>query len=1236
MSIRSLVDAPPGGQDEINETPWGFETPRGFFSRPYVRTTPLFIHDLFDHNLWEWKEFMAIKASDSTFASEYDGDPIRSILTNRVMPSVPPTTHTMILSPSQTGVSEDGTKTVSAVCLHCLYHISLRVPVSKGHAQCKLRAPLGGVANADGVNGPHQLYLLSSGPSGNTEGDDDDNAKYNPPAVRATYACISDECGLRVEVAVSPPRLDAKWVKMLTDEDRIKSRLEALQTTHPDRFNIGPNEWHTLGLPQLMTYLKDLLEAADQGREPRSLSKRNKRFEAIMGPPFYDLFRFLEYKEFTKGEGSDEEHFFLQSLPDASKGVTELGSRRAFFEDVALEVRLHGERLRFCSRDRTATPNLEEVGKSLAKREFQQTLDCYPYPNVSTNGSLTYHLRFLGVMPDFQSKLVENACARLSKFLPDLKATFEDSLYSVARDTSGQLGQNSEFLRRVKGVVGEDTDDMFNETWGLAPGNIRRTDDEVIAAVRKKLRDGPESIDLVFEILPVYAKSRGSKRLTGLTEWLPVQMPMPVDLAYDVLGARSNDSPKQLALNAEERAKRAKPAIVANALRSVARHRESRPLLHHAEMLERGPVTNPVGLENIGNTCYLNSILQYLYTVQPIRTLVETYAENRLDSVDMDKRRIGGSKSKVQAVDLVIGQHFTGEALNALFHHMTTAPRGPCAPSQALANAVLLSSEQLLRLSKEETNPEVNLGMFPLPASTTAVQAPQGSPPPLPARPTPILRLRPSVDGPTDAAASVSGDSGSQSYASSPTLMGDAASDRSYKMDDWKLDSVDATGDTAGFAQEEDVDMVHSTDAAPALNEDVEMTDGETAASDEDLAERPETDAESLLQTLKIKHELTMSQQDVDEMMGRVMGLMQASIKPTSTEGDIQTEVILQTFFFRVIMHTVSFTTGESPQRQDTRTAEFFRNLTAYPAPDGPCTLYQALDNNFDKEEIEGTTISRYSAVESLPPILHVLVQRTKGDGTKNPNPVVIDEYLQLDRYMDAPEGSDLMYLRETSWALKKRRAELTEQENLLSSMDSTPLPSTNTQEGQHNTDDRQFVMIDSTAGSDEQFAKYGKYALERDGYTEDVVDEEGIPRFDFLDAVDASSPTTRPLPSLSPPSRTREIRQQLQEDLNTVNAKIEGLFVGMSNHNYALHAVVCHSGSGRGGHYWVWIRDFEEGIWRKYNDTVVSEERDTRKLLDNLNSSGDPYFLCYVRAEDRAGYVRVPKREVPDLVLDL
>lgn len=33
----------------------------------------------------------------------------------------------------------------------------------------------------------------------------------------------------------------------------------------------------------------------------------------------------------------------------------------------------------------------------------------------------------------------------------------------------------------------------------------------------------------------------------------------------------------------------------------------------------------PPGLDNLRNTCYLNSILQYLYTVTPVRELVLNY-----------------------------------------------------------------------------------------------------------------------------------------------------------------------------------------------------------------------------------------------------------------------------------------------------------------------------------------------------------------------------------------------------------------------------------------------------------------------------------------------------------------------------------------------------------------------------------------------------------------------------------
>lgn len=96
----------------------------------------------------------------------------------------------------------------------------------------------------------------------------------------------------------------------------------------------------------------------------------------------------------------------------------------------------------------------------------------------------------------------------------------------------------------------------------------------------------------------------------------------------------------------------------AEALRTIAHERKSAYLLQKLEdpnadvQADMAKPDQPVGLENIGNTCYLNSLLQYFYTIRPVREVIMNIEDYRmaLSADNLSTKRSGGrvvSKAEV-------------------------------------------------------------------------------------------------------------------------------------------------------------------------------------------------------------------------------------------------------------------------------------------------------------------------------------------------------------------------------------------------------------------------------------------------------------------------------------------------------------------------------------------------------------------------------------------------------------
>lgn len=174
------------------------------------------------------------------------------------------------------------------------------------------------------------------------------------------------------------------------------------------------------------------------------------------------------------------------------------------------------------------------------------------------------------------------------------------------------------------------------------------------------MEENKAEAELGREAVRLIAEKRNSD---ALRNWLSTghlgEVEMDEAQAYARLGIEDRTLDDDLVLTAFEFLVSDSPTQVEElraALKAIAKARQSRRLgwsPQGAGASQRASSEWPVGLENIGNTCYLNSLLQFYFTVKPLRHVIMNFelAEMKVTPENLQKKQVGSRKVSLKEIE---------------------------------------------------------------------------------------------------------------------------------------------------------------------------------------------------------------------------------------------------------------------------------------------------------------------------------------------------------------------------------------------------------------------------------------------------------------------------------------------------------------------------------------------------------------------------------------------------------
>ncbi|KAI3166891.1 hypothetical protein DTO039G3_6158 [Penicillium roqueforti] len=619
----------------------------------------------------------------------------------------------------------------------------------------------------------------------------------------------------------------------------------------------------------------------------------------------------------------------------------------------------------------------------------------------------------------------------------------------------------------------------------------------------------------------------------------------------------------------------------------------------------------PVGLQNIGNTCYLNSLLQFYFSVRPFRELVldfERFQVDLNDEENLANKQVGSRKVTKKEVER--SQRFLNE-LRTLFRSMITSSQISVSPGQELARLTLISPSNEAAMRRRSTITatrsdilgEINgapvLGPLGPPQSLLGGQMEPASSS-VQTDPVPIRNATASDNG------------------SDITLVSDNSMD-------------DAPGLFIEDKENNPPDLDQMSDQAEAgspqdMNLDLDDSASEILPPPVPPRNLPQVDREK-----QLKEEVEIgAQQDVTEVINNVLFQSQCAIKPRGIGSDGEQLDQVKDLFYGQTRSYIS--TDKGTRSKDERWCDIKVDVAH-----GSRNIYDAIDGAFDiqKISVENSVAEQFASISQLPPVLQIQVQRVQFDPVKkcsfkSTNHLGLLETIYMDRYMDT-KNPDVVDRRTQCWEWKASLKRLeARREELLRTKEGTGVDvATLFRRVKTALQDVNSIENDVENDNENDIENDNENGIETGNENDTEAGAEF--RSDSMNAV-ASTELLEGLESLAHKAETdlRAVDQEIQDTQTMISSQ----FADFHNLPYRLYAVFVHHGSVSFGHYYIYIFDFDKKIWRKYNDEYVTEVQNVDEIFKNDSTSNPPtpYFLVYVNDSMKDRLANPVCREVSDM----